>query len=230
VLNLRKGSVATPANDVSTTAYCQFSFRYPTSYTPGAAGVAGTFVRPGVWRDVFIAPVAAAGTLAMDTTYSYKIYADKSKIMFGIEFPPATGYSPMFFHIGLPDSMWCTEGGNRGMLFGGTTSAVVTAKNFWIADTPAGMGSVADIYVEPCICTLAPKNPNNDGKYVVSDICYGSSTEGIRGQINGVIALPTDNIVTGDIVKDDGHTYYILNCHVLGTNSFQSPVVGVRIE
>jgi hypothetical protein len=229
VLNLRKGSTATPANDVSTTTYCQFSFRFPTMYTPGTSGVAGTFVRPDVWRDVYIAPVAAAGQLAMDTTYNYKIYADKNKIIFSIEFPPATGYAPIFVYLGLPDTLYCTETSNRGMVYVSTTNFGLTAANLLIADTPTGMGSLATCYVQPTICTLAPKNPNNSGKYTVSDIYYGSATEGVRGKLDGVVALPSTSVLTADIITVDTYQYYVLNCHVLGTNSFPSAAVAIRI-
>lgn len=229
VLNLRKGSTATPANDISTTAYCQFSYRFPTSYTPGAVGVAGTFVRPDVWRDIYIAPVAAAGTLAMDTIYTYKIYADKSKVIFTIEFPGGTNYSPMVHYLGLPDSLYCNETGNRGMLQACTNNGQAIASNFVMADTPNGMGSVASCYSIPSICTLAPKNPNNAGKYVVSDIYYGNATEGTRGKLDGVVALPVANVLTGDIITIGTYQYYVLNSAVYNVNNFPSLALAVRI-
>jgi hypothetical protein len=228
ILNLRRGSTATPANDISTTAYCQFSYRLPSIYTPGAAGVAGTFVRPDVWRDVYIAPVGAAGTLAMDTTYTYKVYADKSKLMFSVEFPGATGYSPIFVHIGLPDTLYCTETGNRGVIVASTVNSGTTALNVLAADSPTGMGSVTACYAVPTICTLAPKNPNNAGKYTVSDVYYGSATEGVRGKIDGVVALPSASVLTGDIITVGAQQYYVLNCNVTGTNSFASSAVAIR--
>jgi hypothetical protein len=228
VLNLRKGSVATPANDVTTGNWCQFSYRLPTSYTPGASGVAGTFVRPDVWRDIYIAPVAAAGTLPMDTVYDYKIYADANKVIFSIQFPGGTGYSPILVYMGLPDSLYCTENGNRGMLVGTTVNCSTAAGNFMIADTPSGMGSASTCYIIPNICTLAPKNPNNAGKYVVSDIYYGSATEGTRGKLDGVVALPLVNVITGDIITIGTCQYYVLNCHSYGGNSFPSLALAIR--
>lgn len=229
VLNLRKGSVATPANDVTTTTYCQMSFRFPTSYTPGTAGVAGTFVRPDVWRDLYIAPTAAIGTLASDTTYTYKIYADKSKVIFSIEFPGATGYAPMLHYLGLPDSLYCTETGNKGMIYGATTNGATTAGYFLIADAPSGMGTVSTAYASLAICTLAPKNPNNAGRYVVSDVYYGSASEGTRGKLDGVVCLPTTNVLTGDIITIGTYQYYILNTSSTGNCNFPSNAVGIRI-
>jgi hypothetical protein len=230
ILNLRPGSAGTPANSVVTTAYCQFSFRFPSTYVPGAAGVAGTFTNPDVWRDIFIAPVATVGQLAMDTTYNYKLYVDKSKIMFSIEFPPATGYSPMFVHLGMPDSTWCTETGNRGVFVAVSTQFTAgTAGNAVITDTPTGMGSSTTRYGIPIFTTLAPKNPNSDNKYALSDLYYGSATEGTRGKIDGVLAMPDGSTITGDTITLGAHQYYALNCHVLGVKSFPSSALAIRL-
>lgn len=229
VLNLRKGSLATPANDISTTNFCQMSYRMVTSYTPGAAGVAGTFVRPDSWRDMFIYPIALAGVLANDTVYNYKIYVDKSKVIFSLEFPPALNMLPMVTYLGAPDTQYCLEPGNRGILFASTANNTAAAANVLIADAPGGLGTLTTPEALPMICTLAPKNPNNAGKYTVSDIYYGSTTEGVRGKLDGVVAMPVANVLTGDNITIGSYTYYVLNCATLGVNGFPSLALAVRI-
>jgi hypothetical protein len=229
VLNLRKGSASYPAYDVTTAAYCQFSYRFPTSYTPGSAGVAGTFIRPDVWRDIYIAPIGANGTLPMDTTYNYKIYADKNKVIFTIEFPSGTNMAPMLHYVGLPDSLYCTETGSRGMIQAATNNGQLGNNVVLISDTPSGMGSNAACYSIPIICTLAPKNPNNGGKYVVSDIYYGSATEGTRGKLDGVVALPTGSVLTGDIITIGTYQYYVISSAAYNYNNFPSLALAIRI-
>lgn len=58
---------------------------------------------------------------------------------------------------------------------------------------------------------LPSKNPNADGIYVMSEIIYGSQSEGYRGRFDGVYALPAQNIVEGDIIKVGNDTYTAFN-------------------
>jgi hypothetical protein len=228
LLNLRKGNAASNANDVTGTDYCQMSARLPSSYTPGSNGGTGTFIRAASWFDLYIAPVAGGGILSRDTIYNYKIYTDKSKVIVSVEFPSATNLNPILHYIGLPDSLYCTETASRGLIVASTGDSWTASGNVAIADTPSGMGSAAAPYSMPVICTLAPKNPNNDGKYIVSDIYYGSATEGIRGKLDGVVAIPMSNIATGDTITIGDYKYYVLVCHSIGYNNFPSLALGVR--
>lgn len=229
ILNIRDTN-ASNTNSIKTTNYNTMSYRLQTSYTPGAAGVAGTFGRPAMaWTAMDIVPtVAATGTLPMDTMLTYSIYADKSKFILALEYPYASGYGPLVIYMGLPDSLYCLEEGNSGTL--AATTVNVTGNTVYICNTPAGLGNVTDKYSLTVYGTLSPKNPNNAGKYALSHLYYGSTTEGPRGKLDGIYVMPQGNVVTGDIITLGTKKYYVLVCHIQGANSFLSPVLAIRTE
>lgn len=228
ILNLRDTN-ATGANSVKTTAYNQMSFRLQDTYTPNpTAGQSGTFGRTSLaWTELFLAPVAAAGTLAGDTVVNYKIYTDASKIIMSIEYPPATGYSPVLFYLGLPDSTYLRQSGAKGMLYASTVN-MGTASNLLICNSPDTIGVVTAPYVMPTLATTVLKNPNNDGVYTESPVYYQSITEGLRGKLDGVFCMTNSNILTGDTLTINSNTYYALVCHVQGNSSFPTQALLIR--
>lgn len=230
ILNLRPlPAAATAANNVTTSDFCQMSYRLEDAYTPGAAGVAGIFGRPSLaWSDLYIAPVAASGKLALDTVVNYKVYADLSKIILVVEYPPAVSMSPILIYMGLPDTLYMPQAGNSGTLVAVTNTAI-TATNVQVCNTPDGIGNVTAPYALPTQTLLALKNPNNANKYMVSDVYYGSTTEGVRGKLDGIYCMPNQNIQTGDNVIINAKTYYVICCHAQGNSSFSSPALLVRI-
>jgi len=73
LIQLRPGNASSNANSTVTTQYCQMSYRLIDSYTPGAAGVAGTFGRSSlVWTDLYTCPVPATTQVPMDAVLNYK--------------------------------------------------------------------------------------------------------------------------------------------------------------
>lgn len=231
IINMRSANVKNDY-DTATTAYCLMSIRFPTSYTPGAAGVAGTFVRPGGWQWMAIYPATnpANVQLAMDTIYNYKLYVDKSKLIFSIEFPLGLNTNPIFHYIGLPDSIYCDEAGNRGMVWGTTCYSQSATGNVLIADRPNGISSASDVYDIPLLCNLSAKNPNNSGKFGISDIYYGNSNDGVRGKLDGIFTFPSTGLLTGDTITIGSNVYYALICHQYYNNSFPSLGIAIRIQ
>lgn len=230
VLNLRDlNSAATPINSVKTTNFNTMSYRLQSSYTPGAAGVAGTFGRPTqAWNPLDIVPtVVTSGTLAADTVINYKVYADASKIILVLEYPITIGYNPMVIYMGQPDSEYVVESASRGVLVATTTNATLAA-NVQVCNSPDGVGATATSYSMPTTALIPLTNPNAIGKYFESDIYYQSSTEGIRGKLDGVLCLLNSSISTGDIVTVGAKTYYCVVCHVQGATSFPSQALLVR--
>lgn len=227
IINLRDTNVSA-ANSVKTTAYCQMSYRLQTSYSPGAAGVAGTWGRTSQpWVDLYIAPVAASGTLAMDTVVNYKVYADASKIILAIEFPSQTGYNPLLIYLGEPDTLLASDSNNRGCLFASSANAV-TATSLYVCDSSDGVGSVTAPYALTCYAQLPPGDPNGSGKRMVSSIYYGSATEGYRGKLDGIKCMLNSKANTGDTVTIGSETYYVLIAHSQGNTSFPSAALLVR--
>lgn len=230
VLQLRPLPAAgTAANNVKTSNYCVASFRMQTSYIPGSSGSAGTFGRSSqAWTDLYLVPVSAAtGTLPTDTTVNYKVYADASKVIMAIEYPLATTYNPLLFYLGEPDSVFMAEKPHSGMVFA-TTAMATTAANLLVCDTPQGLGASAAPYAMPLNGFNILKNPNNDGLYFQTGVYYQSSTEGVRGMLDGVLCLPNMAVQTGNTITIDGKTYYQLVCQTAGNNSFPYPVLLVR--
>jgi hypothetical protein len=219
-------SIVDHTYDVDTTVFCWASIRFPKAYTPGTPGSPGTFVRPDTWVTLTIAPYNWNTGLAMDTTYYYKMYVDKSKIIYSIEYPSGLSIAPILMYIGLPDNTYSPEKGNRGMVFVTTT---ISPGNPMVADKPDDMGISASSYLVNNICTLATRNPNNAGKYAVSEMYYGSTTEGVRGKLDGVLALPNNNVNTGNLIRIGTNTYYALVCSTYGGNAFPSNVLAIRI-
>lgn len=229
ILNLRDIPAAgTAANTVKTSAYCQMSYRLQSSYTPGASGVAGTFGRPALaWSDLYLAPVVASGTLAADTVVNYKVYADASKIILAIEYPPATGYSPILIYLGVPDSILVSDSDNRGML-AAVSNTALTAASIQICNTSDGMGSVAAPYPLMTYALLPPGDPNNANKRMISAIYYGNVAESFRGKLDGIRCMLNAKIFTGDTVTIGAETYYVLVCHAQGATSFPSQALLIR--
>jgi hypothetical protein len=204
--------------------------RLPTSYTPGSVATAGTFISPP-WVGLSVVPQYeyernnTAGPL--DTMFDYKIYVDKSKLLFSVEYPSSIDKQPLFAYIGLPDSTYTSESDNRGSVLGFTSG---TNGYFLVANTPDGVGSVTSYDSLYTISNIPSKNPNNSGNYGISEIYYGSSSEGIRGKLDGVLALPNINIKTGNLIKIGSSTYYVLVCHSCKCNSFPSLALAIRIS
>jgi hypothetical protein len=244
IINLSKNQ-SSPTTDVTTTIFSTMTCRFPTSYTPGAAGIAGTFVRPGTSLHLSLAPIHQSRGMILDTVCYYKLYVDKNKVMFSIEYPPAasdtTGVNwighPIFNFVGLPDTLYTSEPGNRGMVLcstfanttagtqGGGVNALIVANN------PTGIGDSTDVYSMPLIYTKIPTNPNNSGVYSLTELEYGSSVEGLRGKLDGVYMLPTSNVRNGMQFTVGSHTYYVINANGAGYSAgIPTRVVAIRIS
>ena len=83
--------------------------------------------------------------------------------------------------------------------------------NVYIDDTPDNMARNNAPYAETIYSAVSPKNPNADGVYTMSEILYGSASEGYRSRLDGVFALPAQNIVQGDKIKVGNDTYTAFN-------------------
>lgn len=225
IINIRDTNAAN-ANSVKTTNYNTMSYRLQDTYTPGAVGVAGVFGRPSLaWTALDIVPtVATTGTLAQDTTLTYSVYADKSKIILALEYPSATNYSPLLIYLGAPDSIWASDSLNTGCLLATTVNATSTASSLYICNTSDGMGSVTAPYTLSTYSLVPPGDPNMGGKRMVASIYYGNTSEGYRGKLDGIKCLLNSKINTGDTVTIGAETYYTLVCHSQGNSSFPTGV------
>jgi hypothetical protein len=218
-------------NSVETTDYSHISFRMLDTYTPGAAGVAGTIPRnANAWYDLALIQEAYTGvTVPQTSTIDYRLYVDLNKVVFLIIPPSSYGLYPILHFIGLPDTLFANEPLSRGMIWAGSyLSAHGTAQTITVSNTPGGVAAAAAPYTEPLYCQLAPKNPNAAGAYSISEIYYGNTTEGIRGKIDGIYALPYQNIVNGDILTIGTSKYQVI--YGPGPTSFPTTAIAIKIE
>lgn len=229
IINIRDTNAAN-ANSIKTTNYNTMSYRLQDSYTPGAAGVAGTFGRPALaWTPLDIAPtVVTTGQLAQDTVLTYSVYADASKIILALEYPSATGYNPLLIYLGVPDTIWASDSASRGVICA-TTCNATTAASLMVCNTSDGMGAVTAPYALATYdVRLPPGEPNMGNKRFPVSINYGSTAEGYRGKLDGVKCTLNSKINTADTLTVGAETYYVLVCHTQGNTSFPSVALAIR--
>lgn len=228
ILNIRDVN-ATPANSVVSTDYCVMSYRLQDTYVAGTTGVAGTFGRSSLaWTNLYLVPVAATTTtLSASTPITYHVYADASKIILLLEYPYASGYSPTLIYMGAPDTTYVTESASRGVLVGVTNNGT-TAASVMVCNTSDDQASVTAPYAMATSALLPSYNPNGAGKYAISEIYYGSSTESIRGKLDGVLCAYNSKLLTGDTVTIGTYTYYVAVCASVNVVSFPSLALLIR--
>lgn len=222
----------TGANSVETTDYSQMSIRLIDSYTPGAPGVAGTFGRPSAtWLGFSLVNEANnAYAIPQTSTMDYRMFVDKNKIVMIIWPPAAYSLNPIAFFLGLPDTTFASEPLSRGVIYAHSFSAPV-AGSLYVSNTPGGSASINAPEQITVISQLAPKNPNAAGAYCISEMYYGNATEGTRGKIDGLYALPNQNIVSGDILTIGSAKYQVVITYIsIAFSSFSSSAIAFRIE
>ncbi len=220
------------ANSTETTDYSCWSCRLLDSYAPGATNQAGTIARAATsWYNMdWLSENYSQYQVSAGTILNYRLLVDKNKIIM-VVYPPAslTGLNPVVFFIGLPDSAYCDEPDSRGFIIAknwGNGSAT----NVLVSNTPGGMSTVTAPYWLPSMSQLSPKNPNAAGVYCISEIFYGNTSEGPRGKIDGIFALPNTNILNGDILKIGDKQYQVLLNTVSGVvTSFPTTAIAIQI-
>jgi len=216
-------------NSIEDTNFATASLRLIGSYTPGTAGKAGTVDRTSeTWRALAIAPIATTATVDKETQVIYRYDVNKNRIIFNIEYPLALNLSTTTFYIGIPDDTYCSEPNSRGLLFVTSTSAP-GALSVLVTDSAGEVAPVTTATSRSVLCQLSPKNPNSAGSYTLSEIFYGDSSEGIRGKLSGIYALPTQNVLTGDIIVQGTQQYLIVVNQNLGNDAFPSKALALPL-
>ncbi|ANB66142.1 hypothetical protein GFC29_3817 (plasmid) [Anoxybacillus sp. B7M1] len=235
ILNLRPGNTTgntgQGSNPITTTDYNVMSYRLLNDYTPGTAGTSGTSSRAlasTAWETFYVIPTTT--TIPKDTILTVRYHVNKNRIILLIETPAAVGVSPILYYIGLPDEFYCSEPNSRGLLIGSTGYNKYSGA-VHISDTVGELASIGTTAgtSNTTYQTLAPKNPNSAGKYIISDIFYGDSTIGFRGKLTGLFALPNQNVLNGDIIKIDTKQYYVAVCQSANNNAFGTLALAIQI-
>lgn len=226
IIQIRPGN-ATNVNPITTTDYNVMSYRLIGDYTPGAPGVAGTTTRAAeAWTLMYIVPTAT--TVPQATTMTYFMNVNKNRMIIVLETPPAISQLPVMHYIGLPDQTYASEPASRGLLVASSAYPKTNA-TLHITNTPGEVASETASSTRTLYCELAPKNPNSAGMFAFSEIMYGSSTEGFRGKLNGIYALPSGGVNNGDIVNVGTKVFRIVvNQAVASQNSFSTSVFAIQ--
>jgi hypothetical protein len=193
-----------------------FNIKMINKYTPGAAGVSGTFDSSRSsepWRNLYIFSGSALPYADTPITFSYSINADR--IVFVTE-PPLimnTVTSSNICYIGAM-ALYESEPNCRSLVvvqamgyytgLGSTTGIVVTSTPY--SDTTASYA------LSPYrINTLSEYN-NNDVRFI-SEIGVGSAAEGLRGKLDGIYCLyinANSRTSSGDTLTDGTNTYRVI--------------------
>jgi hypothetical protein len=217
----------TNTNSTLTTDYNVASYRLIESYTPGAPGVAGVFGRPTeAWNTLYLLPTV--NLIAGASVLTYFINVNKNRMIIVIESPPALSLSPITHYIGLPDITFASEPGSRGLLVASSAYAKL-ALGVHITNTPGEVASEPLSSTRAVYCQLSPKNPNSAGIYSFSEMKYGSTTEGFRGKLNGILTMPVGGINTGDIINVGAKQFRAIVNHVAAPNTFPSVVLVIQM-
>lgn len=225
------GTAAVGTNSIETTDYGLGGIRLIGGYTPGASGVSGTFERSLAqepWRVLPFLTGTTSTVLDKNTPVTYRYSVNKNRIIFIIEYPPATNIAPVTFYIGIPDEMYCSEPRSRGLLYVVSSNGIAT-QSVLITDNAGELASLTSSKSQGILCQLAPKNPNSAGNFTLSEIFFGDSFEGVRGKLTGLFALPTQNVANGDIIVQGSQEYLVVVNGSSSTDMFPSRALAVPL-
>lgn len=188
----------------------EWQIRMSGKYTPGTSGKAGVFQRPNeVWKRVLICQTFVPASTDLTVYY----HVNKNRMMFAVDLPKPYGMVPTFLCIGMPDEVYIDEQDHSGtlmvsnnMLDNSTiTNSVAYISDYAYVRKPSGYA--INIYGN----SFVPFR-NAANKRIMSEIIYGSATEGTRGKISDVYVVPPDNVINGDTIIDDyGKRYVVLS-------------------
>lgn len=231
-VNIKPSRTSDEANSIELTDYNVASYRFPEAYTPGDVGSPGTFTRTissEPWKYMYIAPTAS--TISKSVTVTIKYHCNKNRIIFAIIYPDASGIAPMITYIGIPDEIYVNTTGSKDMLFA-TSSGGVSNSSVQISDDVMSMPRRAYSSARNTYVQLPPKQVNADGKVIMSEIFYGSTSEGLRGKLTGIYAIsPSATVLnSGNIITIGSDQYLVLVCGSLSYNSFQTLYLAIQIS
>lgn len=222
---------ASAVNDVQTTDYSHAGIRLIGGYAPSlTAGEKGVISRTSeTWKSLPLAPVSVSvNSLNKDTPVTYRYSVNKNRLILVIEYPPAVNTYPVTIYIGIPDEVYCSEPASRGLLYAVSSSAY-SAQSLSITDNAGELASLPSSKSLGMLCQLAPKNPNSAGNFTLSEIFYGDNSEGVRGKLTGIFALPTQNVANGDIIVQGNQEYLVVVNGSSTNDAFPSKAIALPL-
>ncbi|MGD2351927.1 MULTISPECIES: hypothetical protein [Bacillus subtilis group] len=226
------GTSTAGVNNIESTDFHYGGIRLIGGYTPsGTSGTSGTFDRTLTnegWKNLPFACTVTTQSFDKNTPVTYRYSVNKNRLIFVTEYPPALNTPPCMFYIGIPDETYCSEPKSRGLLYLTSCQGVVTS-SVYITDNAGEVASQLSSKSMGTLCQLAPKNPNSAGNFTLSEIFYGDSSEGVRGKLTGIFALPTQNIANGDIIVQGGQEYLVVVNGTSGNDMFPSKAIALPL-
>lgn len=221
--------ISANTTSIETTDNNVIAYRLIGKYTPGASGVAGTFERPSeTWSTIYTVPTTTA--INKDITLDYHVNVNKNRMIIAIESPPSISQGAILHYIGLSDATYGEDSDSRGLLV--ANSAYPRAnQQLHITNAAETLPSDSASSTRLIYCTLAPKNPNSAGLFTFAEMLYGNPTEGIRGKLNGIFALPAGGLNNGDIINVGLKKFRIIITQIISnSNSFPTTVFALQIS
>ena len=229
------GSASVTAYSTKTTMYQNFAIRFPGSYTPGAVGAAGTVERPKrAWKIFYPINYNAGVGLPPSAVVNYYLYVDKNKLIMATKMADTYSTKWNLFYIGVPDTSYAIGEDSRELLYSSNSLAGL-ANGAWMSNYPdKALGDVGDTYYATNFLSIAaPRSPNLNAKYFLSDIYVKTDAYGMIAKMDGVYSLNATNIMSGDIVTVGTAQYLIfdLSLQIAGTScGWPTYAMAIRIQ
>ena len=181
------------------------------------------------WKVVSLVPASTATILNRETVViNYKYHVNANRLILMLEYPSELNLGRALYYIGIPDEIYSSEGGSNGLLFAASCAAQGST-SVAITDYPSEYTPSSVSVTETVQSSLAPKNPNAAGKYILSEMYYGSAYSGMRGKLTGIFTLPVQNILSGDIIQEGTKQFQVLIAHSYLSTSFSTSAFAIQI-
>lgn len=78
--------------------------------------------------------------------------------------------------------------------------------------------------------TASPGNPSWGNNYFLEILNFGKLGEGLRGELDGIYGMHSDNLVDGNVVNNNGNDYLIIKRVVNGLNGFPRDCLALKMS
>lgn len=214
-------------NDVRETAYTNFSIRLIEKYVPRGFDQSGIIERSNEpWHNIRF--YRSNSNLNDHFLFYHHVDKDKGIFVFKKKFESSSTATSELFYIGLPKS-FITENKSSGVIsfatYGQVGSYYSDRYNNRIRITNHPTSPSRNSYFMTPIYRIFSGTSSEINKIYLNKINYEDNVSGVRGEIEGIYAIPNSQFVDGDIVKagnkkyklfKNNNTYYSSLHHAVG--------------
>ncbi len=204
-----------------------FSMRLSGKYLPGSSGVSGTFAKNNdTWKAVI---VTYQSEILPNQPIELYYICNKDRLIFLTHYSLSLALPSTLNYIGVPIT-FADEHEWSAFVF--ASSSIGNSRRLYVTDIKNDYSVTVPI---TCLTYLGLGGKNKISENILmSNIIYGSVSEGLRGMIPEVFSFgSTDGLVHGDMLKDEGKVYKVFDT-TPGTSSvyssFISKFISIRIR